>query len=108
MRKWVSMLAAAALCLASLTAPALAQYNPEYDSRSMSYEMMESVIEQNQAPHGPMPIAILGTAFGAVMYAVSVPFSGLIAPLHFADSIDEMVMRPWRATTGAEPPSDSW
>ena len=51
-------------------------------------------------PHGPMPVAALGSVFGGAMWLVSVPFTALLAPDHVMDSFDTMVMLPWRTATG--------
>ena len=60
--------------------------------------------DEPQSDHGPMPVAIFGTIFGATFFALSVPFTALVAPLHVLESFDSLVMQPWRVTTGERPP----
>jgi hypothetical protein len=59
--------------------------------------------EEPGSDHGPAPLAIIHTMVGAVFFAVSVPFTALIAPTHVMQSFDELVMDPWRFTIGAQP-----
>jgi hypothetical protein len=82
-RKLTSMIAALALCVA-VASPALA------------------LGEEPGSDHGPIPMAIFHTMVGATFFAISVPFTALIAPRHIMQSFDELVMDPWRVTIGAQ------
>jgi len=83
MKKTISMIAALGLCLA-LASPAAADFGAEPD-----------------ADHGPNPMAVVPIVIGATVFAVSVPFVALLAPIHVMQSYDALVMAPVRALVGA-------
>ncbi len=59
--------------------------------------------QHDEAP-GPMPIAVLGSVFGAAFWVASAPFCLLFSPKHIGDSFDLLVMAPLRVAVGAEAP----